>query len=129
MADLAFAHLNLRAPRALLDALHAFYRDVVGLQAGPRPAFRSFGYWLYADGRDVLHLSEAGPGEERGPAARATYDHVAFACRGLARVEQRLRAQGIEVRRAEVPGTGQVQLFLRDPAGNGVELNFAREDA
>ena len=57
----AFDHYNLRAPRALLDELCAFYRDVVGLTVGERPPFRRFGYWLYAGVRPVLHLGEADP--------------------------------------------------------------------
>lgn len=31
MPALGFSHYNLRAPRALLDELRDFYRDVVGL--------------------------------------------------------------------------------------------------
>jgi len=125
MAVLGFAHLNLRAPRALLDALRDFYVDVVGLTPGPRPPLRSYGYWLYAGGRDVLHLSETSPGESRVPGRSHTYDHVALACDDVAGTEAHLRAHGIAFRRAEVPLTGQVQFFFEDPAGNGVELNFA----
>ena len=36
-----------------------------------------------------------------------------------------LAGRGIEYRTASVPLTGQAQLFFRDPAGNGVELQFA----
>ena len=60
MPAIGFSHYNLRAPRALLDELREFYCDVVGLELGARPPFRSFGYWLYAGGHPVLHLSEAG---------------------------------------------------------------------
>lgn len=124
MAVLGFAHMNLRAPRALLDELRDFYVDVVGLAPGPRPPFRNFGYWLYAGGRDVLHLSEASAGEVRTRGRSHTYDHLALACDDLASTEARLRSLGISYRRAEVPMTGQSQLFFDDPAGNGVELNF-----
>jgi glyoxylase I family protein len=40
----------------------------------------------------------------------------------------RLDALGIAYRSADVPMTRQRQLFLKDPAGNGVELNFPMAD-
>jgi len=119
-----FSHYNLRGSRELMEQLRAFYTDVVGLQAGERPPFASFGYWLYAGGRDVLHLSETRPGEARATHVTATFDHVAFECAGRAETERRLADHGVAYRVARVPLTGQVQLFFTDPAGNGIELNF-----
>jgi catechol-2,3-dioxygenase len=124
-----FSHYNLRASRELLDALREFYCDVVGLTVGERPPFRSFGYWLYAGGKAVLHLSECAPDEHRSTNVSGTFDHAAFACTGLAEVEAHLRKCGVQYEMARVPQTEQVQLFLTDPAGNGVELNFASEGA
>ncbi|MGD9583021.1 MAG: VOC family protein [Lysobacterales bacterium] len=118
-------HFNLRAPRELLDALRDFYCDIVGLSVGARPAFSSFGYWLYAGSKDVLHLTEARPGEQRCTGRAATFDHVAFACTDAAAYRVRLQAAGIAFTTDTVPGTGQLQMFFTDPAGNGVEINFA----
>ncbi|RDU98569.1 VOC family protein [Trinickia dinghuensis] len=120
-----FSHYNLRADRATLDILRDFYVDVVGLRAGERPPFDNFGYWLYAGERAVLHLSEARPHERRVPLANGTFDHVAFESFDLAGFEAHLRERGIDFRRAQVPLLDLWQLFFRDPAGNGVELNFA----
>jgi len=120
-----FDHYNLRAPRALLDELCAFYRDVVGLTLGERPPFRRFGYWLYAGGRPVLHLGEADADEVCAAQVSGTFDHASFDCTGKRDFERRLAARGIPYRTARVPLTGQVQLFFADPAGNGVELAFA----
>jgi catechol-2,3-dioxygenase len=124
MPTIGFSHYNLRAPRELLECLRSFYCEVVGLSVGYRPLFSSFGYWLYAGNHDVLHLSEAAHGEERPAQASGTFDHAAFACEGRAEFEQRLVERGIEYEIAHVPQTGQVQLFFKDPTGNGVELNF-----
>jgi catechol-2,3-dioxygenase len=124
-----FSHYNLRAPRELLDALRDFYCDVVGLTVGERPPFRSFGYWLYAGGEALLHLSECSPDEHRAVNVSGTFDHAAFACTGLAEFVAHLGKCGVQYEMARVPQTKQVQLFLTDPAGNGVELNFASEDA
>ena len=65
MTILGFNHYNLRAERLMMEQLKVFYRDVVGLQIGERPQLTSFGYWLYAGSKDVLHLSEAKAEEKR----------------------------------------------------------------
>ena len=129
MAALGFSHYNLRAPRALLDELRDFYCDVVALQAGPRPPFRSFGYWLYAGPEAVLHLSEAGAAEQRPAHSTGTFDHAAFRCSGRAGYEKLLTQRGIAYRSATVPETRTLQIFFKDPAGNGVELNFDQDAA
>jgi catechol-2,3-dioxygenase len=129
MQVVGFDHYNLRAARSLLDDLRNFYCDVVGLTAGDRPPFRSFGYWLYAGGRPVLHLSEAKPQERRPPDVPSTFSHASFSCIGRLEFERRLAARGIEYRVAQVPQVGQVQLFFNDPAGNGVELSFPADEA
>jgi catechol-2,3-dioxygenase len=124
----AFDHYNLRAPRALLDDLCAFYRDVVGLTVGARPPFRRFGYWLCAGERPVLHLGEADAGEICDTPVSGTFNHASFNCTGKREFEARLRARGVDYRTARVPLTGHVQLFFLDPAGNGVELQFASDE-
>ncbi len=129
MAVLDLCHYNLRAPRPLLDALCRFYEDVVGLRVGARPPLRSSGFWLYAGERSILHLSETRPDEQRHAGAVNTFDHAAFRCRGLAQVERHLQERKVPYRIVRVESTGQVQLFLQDPAGNGVELNFAGDEA
>ena len=125
MKTLGFNHYNLRAPQPLLDRLRDFYRDVVGLRIGSRPAFKSFGYWLYAGDQDILHLTETAEGEVRQVEMATTFDHVAFTCSGRADFEAELSRRGIAYHLDVVPGTGISQLFLSDPAGNGVELNFS----
>ncbi len=122
-------HYNLRAPRQLLESLRAFYCDIVGLSVGERPPFRRFGFWLYAGDRDILHLTECSPEEVRRTDVSTTFDHVAFAADGRPEVESRLRANAVVFETAHVPLTGQIQLFLRDPAGNGVELTFADDES
>jgi catechol 2,3-dioxygenase-like lactoylglutathione lyase family enzyme len=153
MATLGLNHFNLRAHPELLEKLRDFYRDVVGLEVGFRPPFQSAGYWLYAGDQAVLHLSASAAGaaatsaagaaatssagaaatsaagaaatEMRAVDATTTFDHVAFSCTDLPAFEERLARHGIKYRTGRVPQTSQVQLFVRDPAGNGVELNFA----
>lgn len=125
-------HINVRAPEDMIERLRAFYCEVIGLREGMRPPFRSRGYWLYAGDRDLLHLTiapadAAVAGAAATPAARTGWvDHVAL--RGTDRTEsiRRLDAAGVDYEIEEVPMTGQVQIFLTDPAGLGIELNFAQ---
>lgn len=118
-------HYNLRASREMLDTLRLFYRDVVGLQDGPRPPFASFGYWLYAGGHPVLHLSESRAGESRPANTANTFDHAAFQCADFEATVVALDAANIRHSVQAVPATAVRQIFLTDPAGNGVELNFS----
>jgi catechol 2,3-dioxygenase-like lactoylglutathione lyase family enzyme len=128
MPVLRFAHVNLRAPRALLDELRDFYVQVVGLQVGPRPPLKRFGYWHYAGGEPVLHLSEADPGETFATGLRTTFNHVALDAQGFRSTQARLLERGIVPRVVDDLVQGQRQLFFSDPAGNGVELSFALDD-
>lgn len=101
-----------------------FYTEVVGLSLGERPPFESFGYWLYAGREAVLHLTEVAD-EASARIAPSTFGHGAFNCIGRREFERRLALRGITFEVAHVPLTEQIQLFFKDPAGNGVELNFA----
>lgn len=121
------AHANLRAPEAAAERLRRFYVEVIGLREGPRPAFRSGsrGHWLYAGEKDVLHLTITGPGDAV-PQATGLLGHLAFACTDLEAARARLDAAGLAYEVDEVDALGQVQLFLTDPCGLRVELNFQR---
>jgi catechol-2,3-dioxygenase len=123
------SHYNLRASRQTIDILRDFYIRVVGLQPGYRPPFKSFGHWLYAGKQDLLHLTEAQADENRPTGVINTFDHVAFACTNYLEFETRLRELNISYTSGHVPLTGQRQIFFRDPAGNGVELNFSDKES
>jgi catechol-2,3-dioxygenase len=124
MAITGIDHYNLRGPMATLERIRDWYRDTVGLTVGDRPPFNNRGYWLYAGTHPVLHLSEESAGESHPLPGAGTFDHVAFRCRDFDAMRARLDKLGIAFRVADVPLTKTRQIFLRDPAGNGVELNF-----
>lgn len=119
-------HVNLRAPAATIERLRRFYVDLVGLREGPRPRFRSGsrGYWLYAGEQALLHLSIGSDGacsvQPDGP-----FSHFAFACDDLTATRARLDSAGVEYATDVMDELRQMQLFLTDPAGIGVELTFA----
>jgi glyoxylase I family protein len=119
-------HFNIRASQEELLVLRDFYCDVVGLTLGSRPPFRSAGFWLYADGIPVLHLTAASE-EEALPDVRdrrSAADHIAFRSSDLRATLAKLRHHGVAYALDTVPLLNEVQVFFRDPSGVAVELNF-----
>lgn len=127
MSVIGFDHYNLCAPRELLESLRLFYTEIVGLTDGYRPPFGSFGYWLYAGEHAALHLSESAQSSVAPQSGDSSFNHAAFSCSGLAAFEKKLVLNSIEYTATHVPDTSIVQIFISDPAGNGVELSFADE--
>jgi catechol 2,3-dioxygenase-like lactoylglutathione lyase family enzyme len=107
-----------------LDKTVEFYRGLLGLEPGWRPDFPFPGAWLYCGGRPVLHLVAG----RIVPTPDGVIDHVAFAATGLAAMLARLDATGTAHELRRLPGNGAWQLFLRDPNGARVELDFAAEE-
>ena len=118
-------HVNLRASAESIERLRRFYIDIVGLNEGARPVFRSGsrGHWLYAGESPVLHLTIARDGGASAQPA-GVFNHLAFDCDDLDATRAHLDAAGIEYETDVVDELGQVQLFLTDPAGIGLELTF-----
>ena len=123
-----------------LEATKDWYVRVLGMRVGPSPDFRMPVYWLYIGDRDVLHLTVGGANvsEQRlrylGQQSQAiqgsgVVDHVAFRANGLEEMITHLEGLGIEFRERQVDDQGLYQLFLIDPNGVKVELNFAAEEA
>jgi hypothetical protein len=56
-------------------------------------------------------------------------DHVAFRATGLREMIERLQANRIAFTQRQVDDQGLFQLFLIDPNGIKVELNFANSEA
>ena len=73
----------------------------------------------------AFRLTACDADEAAGRQGRSSYDHAAFRARDLDACERRLQQLGLPYQKSQVPGGGAVQLFLHDPAGLGVELNFA----
>lgn len=125
---LALAHVSVRS-RNLAASLR-FYTEVLGLATGPRPPFGFPGAWLYGREEDssqgVIHL--IGPGSEEYLGDRSSgsgaLDHVAFTATGWPALRGRLEALNIKFNVRTVPQLGLRQVFLSDPDGIVIELNF-----
>ena len=121
-------HINLRANRDMMHVLRDFYCDIVGLKVGPRTATTSYGFWLYIGNNDVVHIAEYKRAEESDKVApdlhvNGTYDHVSFTCTEMAAMEAHLTKNNI-LYSTRTLINGVKQINFKDPAGNGIELNF-----
>jgi catechol 2,3-dioxygenase-like lactoylglutathione lyase family enzyme len=117
-----------------------WYVRVLGFRIGPSPDFRFPVKWLYLGDRDVIHVCEGGAAVSE---ARRRYlgqqsedlrgsgviDHVAFRCSGLQEMLARLKNAGVEYNERQVDDQALYQVFLFDPNGVKVELNFAAAEA
>jgi catechol 2,3-dioxygenase-like lactoylglutathione lyase family enzyme len=141
---LSLNHFSIRTTD--LEASRHFYEDVLGLAVGPRPPFAFPGLWLYAGTLDdyshaVVHiigidqkdpeglkryLGDRDPQELKGT---GVVDHVAFFAQGLPRMIGHLQSHGLEFRERSVPVLGLHQIFVTDPNGVVVELNFPATEA
>lgn len=122
-------HINIGCRESDLPAIEKFYCHGLGLTVGPRPDFPTGGLWLYCDGHPVVHVvSRFKPDWPGLDESRSSYDHTAYAVTGVQQFRDRLKKLKIEYDEQNVPDAG-FQIFLRDPVGNKVELNFPNEEA
>ncbi len=104
-------HVSVEVPGGLLEACARFYEEVLGMERIPNLAGSA--WFGFGDG-DHVHLIE-GAG---APPSRA---HMALVVDDLEATLERARAAGAEPRASD-DLWGAPRWFLRDPAGNRVEI-------
>ena len=122
-------HFNIRT-RKLTDTVR-FYESVLGLEKGPRPDFAFPGAWMYSEGKAVVHLVDISATDEPQKPDSGVVHHVAFVSTGFDGMSQRLKSRGMPFDARQVPGGELWQIFVNDPNGVMIELNFeaAKEQA
>jgi catechol 2,3-dioxygenase-like lactoylglutathione lyase family enzyme len=131
------AHYSIRTTD--LDKSRRFYTQVLGFREGFRPPFNFPGIWLY-NGSDesefgVVHIIGIDPNDPNGlveylgdkalpETGTGTVDHIAFLATGLLDFCATLRREGYEWRDRTVPSLGLHQVFVEDPSGVTIEMNF-----
>lgn len=115
-------HFNLRT-RKFKETVR-FYEDILGLENGARPNFSFPGAWMYSDGRAVVHLVDIGATDEAQKPDSGVVHHVAFVSRGFEGMKKRLAGKDVKFDAVTVPGNALWQIFITDPNGVVIELNY-----
>ena len=115
-------HFNIRTRK--LGETVRFYEDILGLENGDRPKFAFPGAWMYSEGKPVVHLVDISPTDEPQKPDSGVVHHVAFVSRGFAAMKERLKSKGMPFDARQVPGGELWQIFVNDPNGVMIELNY-----
>jgi len=117
-----------------IDATRDFYRDVLGMAVGLRPPLGFPGYWLYLGETPCIHVAEwrtytahsnaLGIPVTRRAQGTGPFDHVAFNATGFSEMKSELERRKIAFSVNEPRGVDLRQIFVDDPNGVKIELNY-----
>ena len=124
-----------------LESSRQFYEAVLDMKVGPRPDFPFPGKWMYIGDlglveNAVVHLIGIDPNDPEGLkqylgdkdlktlSGSGSVDHIAFFTEGWAAMKLKLQTMGIAFRERTVPVIQLHQVFMEDPSGLTVELNY-----
>lgn len=117
-------HMNLKTTR--LQEMISWYADVLGLTEGYRPPFGVKGAWLYRDTWPMVHLLEVEQGcDHKNP----QMEHMAFRAEGLESFLALLEKRSIPFQSFRVPDLRILQVYVSDPDGNHMHIDFPPEEA
>lgn len=132
MQVLALDHVNIRT--ADVPQTIRFFTEVLGMEArfSPGRTDMADGAWICdAHARAIIHVAASRipyPWEAEPPPAGALgsgrVHHVALRCQGYQIMNARLSELRVSFRRNDIPEVGLRQMFLDDPNGITLELNF-----
>ena len=124
-----------------LNASRAFYIDLLGMDEGDRPDFPFPGAWLYLEGHAVIHLVGVDTVDSSGLEGYlggdvdpdtlgdgGSLDHIAFCATDAPAMIRRLKRNNVPYRERQVPNMDLSQIFLEDPNGLTIELNYFDSD-
>jgi hypothetical protein len=79
---------------------------------------------MYSEGKPVVHLVDISGTDEPQKPDSGVVHHVAFISRGFAGMKQRLESGRFAYESRQVPGGDLWQIFVDDPNGVMIELNY-----
>lgn len=117
-------HFNVKSRN--LDATKVFYLDVLGMTLANRPDFDFPGAWFNAGATQVHVMAGKAAFDHDGsrPYGSAAVDHIAFQAHDFDAMKNTLIERGLDWRQLAIPPANLWQLFVHDPDGLLIELNF-----
>lgn len=124
-----------------MEKTRDWYHAVLGMEEGWHPEFGFPVYWMYLNDKDVVHISRSakhasenqrvylGRASQDTGAGTGAVDHIAFRATGLKTMLAHLRAHNIAFTERRAGNQALYQLFLFDPNGIKIELNFDATEA
>jgi catechol 2,3-dioxygenase-like lactoylglutathione lyase family enzyme len=124
-----------------IDACRDWYARVLGMKSGPHPDFGFPVHWMYLDDVDVVHIGPSakqagdiqkkylGRTSQNAGTGTGALDHIAFRATGLRTMLEHLKKEKIGFMQRRANGQALFQLFLYDPNGIKIELNYASQEA
>ena len=124
-----------------IDATRDWYARVLGMRSGPHPDFGFPVHWMYLGEVDIVHIGPSakqagdiqkqflGRTSQNSGTGTGALDHIAFRATGLRQMLQHLRAERVPFTQRRANGQALFQLFLYDPNGVKIELNYAAAEA
>lgn len=117
-------HVNLRTTD--MERLAAWYARILGLRKGYRPPFGIDGAWLYIGDVPSIHLLNVAA---QSQPADPQMEHFCLRASGLKMFLDRLDSENIPHNTLRVPELRVFQVYLADPDGNRMHIDFPPEEA
>ena len=124
-----------------LDATRDWYARVLGMTPGPHPDFGFPVHWMYVNGVDIVHIGPSakqagdiqkkylGRTSQDSGSGTGALDHIAFRASGLRAMLEHLKRERVPFSQRRANGQALFQLFLYDPNGIKIELNYEAAEA
>ena len=124
-----------------IDATRDWYARVLGMKSGPHPDFGFPVHWMYVDNIDIVHIGPSakqageiqkkylGRTSQQSAEGTGALDHIAFRATGLRQMLEHLKREKVPFTQRRANGQALFQLFLYDPNGIKIELNYAAHEA
>ena len=124
-----------------IDATRDWYARVLGMKPGQHPDFGFPVHWMYVDNIDIVHIGPSakqageiqkkylGRTSQKSEEGTGALDHIAFRATGLRQMLEHLKREKVPFSQRRANGQALFQLFLYDPNGIKIELNYAAQEA